>query len=341
MKKLFATLLALAMVLSMSVCAFAKENTDASFTKTYKITNADTSNPKETFTFTFTADKVTDSNKNLTTAKMPAIPASTVMFDEGAATTEGLEKTVSVALANIEWPGVGVYYYTVNETAGKTAGVTYDDRTAYLKVTVAYDEGTDTYYTAFATLNLADDNSDGITDVKTAGFTNVYTAGKLEVKKTVSGNMGDKSAYFDVTITLTGENGKTYADSYAVDGGSHADNPETIKINEATTFKLKDGETITIDNLPYGVTYTVCEADYTSETNGAYDAAKYSLNGAEATINPVSDEELDTASEKVEITNNKGTTVDTGISLDSMPYILMLAVAVIGCVALVGKKRVD
>ena len=164
MKKLICVLLALIFVLSLGTMAFAA-NSDASFSKTYKITNDGTTNPAETFTFTFTADRLTDSNANLGVANMPAIPDATVTFGAGTATVAGLTETVNVALANVTWPGVGVYYYNVNETAGTTAGVIYDDTVAYLKVTVAYDSGTNTYYTAFVTLNLADENHDGITDI--------------------------------------------------------------------------------------------------------------------------------------------------------------------------------
>ena len=39
------------------------------------------------------------------------------------------------------------------------------------------------------------------------------------------------------------------------------------------------------------------------------------------------------------ITNNKGVEVDTGISLDNMPYIMMLAMAALGTLGFVSKKR--
>lgn len=330
MKKLLSLALALILVLSMSTVAFA-ENQDASFSKTYKITNPETINPAETFTFTYTAYQITDSNKNLTVAQMPAIPASTVEFGAGKATTVGFVQSVNVALSEVQWPGVGVYYYEVKETAGSTAGVAYDGTTAYLKVTVAYEESTNTYYTAFVTLNLADENNDGITDSKSAGFVNEYSAGNLSIKKTVTGNMGDQSAYFEVYVTLTGVTGETYADSYEVTGGSYTDNPKTIKIGERTTFFLKHNDTITIKNLPYDVTYTVEEKDYTAEANGGYDAAKYEFSDNAMLI--------DTDSDNVTITNNKGTVVDTGISMDSLPYVMLLAVACIGMVAFVSKKR--
>lgn len=331
MKKIISFALALILALSMSTVAFATDNQDASFNKTYKITNEGTSNPEETFTFTFTADRVTDSNKNLGVSDMPAIANSTISYGAGTATVAGLQKAVNVALSDVTWPGVGVYYYQVKETSGNTAGVTYDSATAYLKVTVAYDEGTNTYYTAFVTLNLADENGDGITDNKTGGFTNEYSAGSLSIKKIVTGNMGDQSAYFAVKVKLTGETGKTYLNSYSVTGGSYASNPSTIAIGTETTFYLKHDDTITISNLPYGVTYTVVEDDYTSQEKGAYQEADYKFSDTA--------KKIDSASDTVQITNAKSTTVDTGINMDSMPYILILAVAFVGLFVFISKKR--
>lgn len=333
MKKLLSTLLALVLVLSMATVAFAVEkNTAPTFSKTYKITNAGTSNPEETFTFSFTADHVTDSNKNLTVANMPPIADSTITFSAGTATTDGLVQNVDVALANVKWPGVGIYYYKVNEVAGSTAGVIYDSTEAWLKVTVAYDDDASEYYLAFVTLNLTETNEDGTTKNKTGGFTNEYQAGSLSISKTVSGAMGDKNAYFDVKVKLTGEAGKTYAPSYTVSGGTNTENPSTIAIGTETTFKLKHGDTITIANLPYGVTYTVEEEDYTSEANGGYDKATYVFSDD-------TNKKIDSAEGTVSITNNKGANIDTGIALDSAPYFLMLAVACVGMFLLLSKKR--
>ena len=44
-------------------------------------------------------------------------------------------------------------------------------------------------------------------------------------------------------------------------------------------------------------------------------------------------------SDTVEITNNKGTTVDTGINLDSLPYVIIIAVVALALIAVVSKKR--
>ena len=97
------------------------------------------------------------------------------------------------------------------------------------------------------------------------------------------------------------------------------------------TIALKHNETVTFTNIPYDVTYEVVEADYTSEANGKYDAAKYDFTDTA--------KKIDSATDTVTITNNKGTTVDTGVVLDSLPYILLIAVAVVGVVAFTAKKR--
>ena len=331
MKKLLSLALALIMVLTLSVAVFAADNQEASFNLTYKLENADTSNPAETFTFTFTNGQVTDAAAGTVA---PSVPDATVSFDAGSATVDGFQKQVSVALGGVTWPSVGIYTYDVTQKAGTTAGVNYSDVTAKLKVTVARDDATGEYYTAFVTLSLADDNNDGQTDVKTANFENTYSAGSLSVSKNVAGNLGDRTKYFAITVTLTGEGDKTYAATYPVTGGSKLVNgtddaaEATIPLDTPTTFYLKHGETFTISNLPYGVTYTVTEADYSSE-----DYTQKIVFSDDA------NKKIDSASDTVDITNTKGTTVDTGVVLDSLPYILLIAVAVVGVVAFTAKKR--
>ena len=117
--------------------------------------------------------------------------------------------------------------------------------------------------------------------------------------------MGNKDKYFEFTVQLTGEEGKTYQDSYAITGGSYDANPASIEIKpgETTkaTFYLKDGDTIHIENLPYGVEYKVSEtpvADYVTTETGT-------------------EGEVDGAVEQASFTNTKGGTVDAGVVLDS------------------------
>lgn len=323
MKKLLSFALVLVLVLSLGAAAYAADNQDASFNVTYKLANDGTSSPAETFTFTFTNGQVTDAAAGV---NAPAIPASTVSFDAGEATAAGVTKIVPVNLAGVDWPSVGIYTYDVKQTAGTTAGVSYDTKTLKMKVTVALDNDNE-YYVAFVTTSLADVNpDDGRTDVKTGGFENTYSAGDLSVTKNVEGNMGDKTKFFDIKVTVTNpDDGKTYPASYNVTGGSAPSNPDTITAGTQTTFKLKDDETITIANLPQDVTYTVTEADYKAE---GYETTYQNENGTIAA-----------ADVAATVTNTKGITVDTGISLDSLPYIVLLVVSMSALAFFAMRKR--
>lgn len=159
---------------------------------------------------------------------------------------------------------------------------------------------------------------------KSDTFTNTYSAGKLNISKTVKGNLGDQSKYFEFKVTLTGEKGKTYASSYAVSGGSNTANPTSIEIGKETTFLLKHGETISIANLPYGVSYTVTET--------AADGYTTTKSGDTGSVNA----ENQTAA----FENSRNGEVDTGINLTTLPYILVFAgVIVIAGAAFITRRR--
>ena len=167
---------------------------------------------------------------------------------------------------------------------------------------------------------------------KSDTFENTYSAGTLKISKTVKGNLGDQSKYFEFKVTLNGDTEKTYtgsyagSDGYAVSGGSNTSNPKFIKMKEETTFWLKDGETISIANLPYGVKYTVTET-----TAKGYTTTKA---GDEGTINE--------AEQTAAFTNSKTGNVDTGVYLDNLPYILVFAgVLAIAAVFVVRRRRFE
>ena len=318
MKKLLSIGLAALLAFGLATTSFAEEAgdvttpTDGTVTihKVYKLENAGTKSPAETFTL----EQV--GNGTVTDGEAEAAPAlgtiTGATYEEGAATVDGTTGDITVALP--EYTNVGVYEYTLKEVAGTTAGVAYYPDNIRLVVTVINGENGKLRIAAVHV------ESEG---AKSDTFPNTYKAGKLDVKKTVTGNLGDKNKYFEFKVKLTGEKGKTYRDSYAVTGGSNTENPSTIKIGEETTFLLKHDETIHIENLPYDVTYTVTEtpaAGYTTEKTG--DTGK---------INAV----VQTAA----FTNTKTGEVDTGVVLNNMPYILVLAVLAAGVAVFIIRKR--
>ena len=363
MKKILSIALVLALVLSFGVTAFAdtqtgnpanKEQTmpanqqnTIEITKYYKLTGDDTAkSPAETITFT--AEKTDIENPGVkpgtqepyTVETMPAIVSVTLPpYSEGAAvsTGNGSESKLSVVLP--AYDAVGVYTYTITEADGNKAGVVYGANTNPIKlvVTVTQAPATETESNP-GLLVIAGIHAEAAdSSTKTDTFTNTYSAGKLSVSKTVTGNMGDKSLYFDFEVTFTAPTTGTAQDVVGAPvtitgatGPSDTENPTTIATTEwssgsvTKTFKLKDGDTLTFENLPAGVEYTVTETAVTGYTT--------TKSGDSGTI-------AANATSTAAFTNDKTADIDTGISLDSLPYILIVAVVLGAAVVMFVNKR--
>ena len=310
-EKLLAGVLSISLAMGVSVMpAFAASGETYAdmdsvvIKKNYELANEGTFSPAETFSFDIEADNVTDASDDITPENMPMPTIGTVSYRRGEAGSTTKTKEIKIDLP--EYDSVGVYTYIIHEVAGHSAGVTYYGDAILLRVTVIEQDGK----LRIAAVHTEDpESTDGD---KKDDFDNRYSAGELEVHKDVEGIMGNKDKYFEFTVQLTGEEGKTYQDSYAITGGSYDANPASIKIRpgETTeaTFYLKDGDTIHIENLPYGVEYKVSEtpvADYVTTETGT-------------------EGEVDEAVEQASFTNTKGGTVDAGVVLDSAPYLFTL-----------------
>ena len=328
MKKILSLALVLVLVLSLSTVAFADgeegaEAAEATYTdvstvtliKEYKLTNAGTTSPAETFTFSeLECTRVTDAAAGVTAENAPVPEIADVSYAAGEAGGANARKNITITLP--QYNSVGIYTYTFTETDGGTAGVTYRSGAITLVVTVIEQNGK---------IRVAAVHTEGEGENKSGEFNNEYSAGSLSVSKEVTGLLGDTQKYFAITITLTGETGKDYTGNVITVGQTtYAENPTTVAVGSSATFYLKDGETINLGNIPYGVTYAVTEVD---------------LEDYEETITDNDGGKIDAATQTVNVVNNKGGTVDTGITMDSMPYILLLAVVFMGLFVFFSKKR--
>lgn len=339
MKKLFAMLLALVMCLALCVPAFATEPEQSTarttyedmetvpLIKEYKLTNSGTTSPAETFTFTaLTCTNVENAGTNPTTKAVvtkdtaPVPTIADVVYQAGwAGDATNAKQNIIITLPVCT--AVGVYTYTFTENNGGTAGVTYRTDEIKLVVTVIEQDGK----VRVATIHTESEGA------KSASFDNTYSAGTLEVTKTVAGNMGDKDKEFDFTVVFTKPEGKdvnstitatvngTTPDDFTVVWD--ADGKYTYK------FKLSDGKKAVFNNLPYGVQYTVTEADY-GEGKGGYTTTKTGDTGS-----------IDAASKIAAFTNTKNGEIDMGVTLESLPYVLALVIVAGGAAVMFARKR--
>lgn len=321
-RKFVSFVLGLAMMMSMNTAAFAAEYKDAetvTLTKTYQLTNDGSTSPAETFQFSaLTCVGVEDAGDGVTTANAPIPTIGDITYAEGEAGSGTATKSVDITLP--EYNSVGVYTYSFTETDGGTAGVTYRADAMRLVVTVVQEANGRVRVAAIHTENEEGEKSDD--------FENIYSAGSLAVKKTVAGNLGDQEKEFHATVTFTAPEGDTVRGTISyIDGAESKTILPTAWADGTATAEitLTHDETVTFTNIPYGVSYTVVE----SEANE--DGYTTTYEGENGTVNA--------ASQNTTITNTKGVEVDTGIYTDSLPYIVLLGVAVAGVAVYFAKRR--
>lgn len=249
-------------------------------------------------------------------------------FEEGQATSEGTKKKVTITPADATiYPSAGYYFYKFQETAGNSAGVTYNTDPYYIRVAVAYNSDTK----ALEINNVTMFNNEW---KKVSEIDNFYSAGKLTVQKIVTGNMANSDDTFNVTVTFTPKAGTKLRSKIA--GRIIDTNLGNVTITggedeQTATFKVKAGTTVLFTNIPEGVSYKVEE----TQAKG-YDEPAYKVNTQEGNEGTIVGGKTDEAI----ITNNKGIQIDTGVFMNNLPYLLVLIfAAACGVGFVVSKKR--
>lgn len=157
----------------------------------------------------------------------------------------------------------------------------------------------------------------------------VPASANLTVTKTVTGKLGDTNKAF--TFTITKADG---ASANIIDANVEISEADRAKVEWKGNgqFTLKDGASITFKNLPSGE-YKVIEDSYTHyETSYVVDS-KTPENGQEARVT------IGTDAKTLAFTNHCTLFPDTGVLLDTLPYIVILAVAAGGGILLMLRKR--
>lgn len=161
----------------------------------------------------------------------------------------------------------------------------------------------------------------------------VPASANLTVTKTVTGKLGDTNKAFTFTITK--------ADGTAVNIAS-----ANIEISDADStkvewldngkFTLKDGASITFKNLPSDE-YKIVEEDYSGEK---YETSwQIGTDGVVHEKNSTATVTIGTTEQTVHFTNHRTLEPDLGVLLDTLPYIVILAVVAGGVALLMLRKH--
>ena len=159
------------------------------------------------------------------------------------------------------------YTYQIEEVDTAFDGVTYD-KTKYT-VTVTLEDDGQGHLTPNAKISGGEDGS--------IVLKNKLARRNLTISKTTAGNAVLSSDAFTVKIGLSRNDIVPVDGDYPMDDGA-AETTLTVKNGEAT-LKIRDGQTVTIKDIPVGTDYTVEETDERAQGYNI-DASAYTSGGS-------------------------------------------------------------
>ena len=368
-KKVLAVVAAGAMTMGMAMPTFAADpgkTTEAWITKTY---NTEVGKAE---TFSFTATQKTGDGLIGTTANV-TMPKISFTADQTGTNSQRGKITFPT------YPEAGKYEYTVTETQTVDPAVGNGDHEKMIMSGAEYtmdvyvtDGATGTEISNIVVNKVKDDEGQtatgkvdiGNTNTNSFNFTNTYVQeagtgtdptdpdptynqfGSLNVSKKIVNANGtattpDDEFAFTATFAFpTGTNASTL-------GGIKAANGETVTSVEGGTytFKLKANENMKFTGVPVGTTITVKE----SAAKNYKGSAAITIDGTQLTpvaatsynteLTAVNSQKLGQKQNTVDVTNTYNDVPVTGIIMNTLPYVLMIALCGVALIAFVGFKR--
>lgn len=365
-KKMLAIVVAGAMTmgLAMSTSVFATdEGTTTKVTEAYISKTFNREVAKDEI-FSFTATQVTGNTADVT------IPNISFSGTETGTTTQRAQ-----VLFPTNWPDAGKYEYTVKETAAAPAitdgkhqkmimskaeytmdvYVTNGDKGLEISNIIVNKKKDDKGTATTGKVDISNTDKNGF------NFTNTYVQeagtgtdptnpdptydkdGSLNVTKTIYANGGtvDADKAFNFTATFNFPKG---TDATTLGGVKDADG-DVISIDEngTYTFKLTANKNMKFTGVPVGTKINVTE----SATPNYKGSAKSVFNG-QALADVVADKyneaiivenTLGQKQNKVDVTNTYNYVPTTGIIMNTLPYVLMIALCGAALMAFVAFKR--
>ena len=359
-KKILSMIIVAAMIMTMGIGAFAADGdgeggeggqaegatkydlAEAYMTKDLHVADGiDISEVNQfTFTYTFNAD-ASDGFKSGDSA--PAIADQTITVGTQSSDHAYGDRALSEVFTNANaFPHAGVYAYTVVETPISKDGLTCDDSEYIVRIYVANDG--DALKFDGITVEKEGEKVDPTKKGDTSGFNfeNEYVEiidedeAALTIKKVIDGDYGDKTKEFPVTVTLTIPSTATANDVAMAEGTVTGDAP-TLTV----TADLANNETIEFTKLPAGTTFKVEEtqdANYKGKIEGDLITTAEFDKGVK--VEAESTGPILEAGKEVTLTNTRNESIPTGVIINSLPYVLIVAIAAAGFFYMQIKKRV-
>ena len=368
-KKVLAVVAAGAMTMGMAMPTFAADpgkTTEAWITKTYK-TEAGKAEK-----FSFTAEQVKTGTGIITTDAAVTMPEISFTDTETGIISRRGQITFPI------YQEAGKYEYTVTETQTADPIVANSDHEKMIMSQAEYtmdvyvtDGATGTEISNIVVNKVRDDEGQtdtgkvdiGNTDTNTFNFTNTYVQeagtgtnptdpdptynkfGSLNVSKKIvnaNGTTTTPDDEFAFTATFAFPDG---TDANTLGGIKDADGKPVTLEDGTYTFKLKANENMKFTGVPVGTTISVKE----SAAKNYKCSAVITINGTQLTpvsatkysteLTVVNKEKLGRKQNTVDVTNTYNDVPVTGIIMNTLPYVLMIALCGVALIAFVGFKR--
>ena len=367
-KKVLAVVAAGAMTMGMAMPTFAADGgktTEAWITKTY---NTEVGKAE---TFSFTATQKTGDGLIGTTADVK-IPTISFTADQTGTTSKRSQITFPT------YSEAGKYEYTVTETQTADPIVANSEHEKMIMSQAEYtmdvyvtDGATGTEISNIVVNKVKDDAGQtatgkvdiGNTDTNRFNFTNTYVQeagtgtdptnpdpiynqfGSLNVSKKIvnaNGTATTPDDEFAFTATFAFPKG---TDANTLGGIKANGGDVTLAEGGTYTFHLKANENMKFTGVPVGTTITVKE----SAAKNYKGSAEITINGTKLTsvaetsynteLTAVRSQKLGQKQNIVDVTNTYNDVPVTGIIMNTLPYVLMIALCGVALIAFVGFKR--
>lgn len=292
------------------------------------------------------------------------------------------EKNISIDLSGVSFTAPGVYRWVITETSQYTPGVIPDSNATRILDVYIQDVGAEddadgqlamggyAFYVGdedAAAIAVSGSGSSSVSvSGKSTGFTNTYAVQSLTFGKEVTGNQGSIDKYFKISVKATAgtlDENSSYAvdisraerepsaspatnDEYTDEIMKTANDVDSItaqQLIDGKDFYLRDGQYITIKDIPAGVQYTITEeAEEYDQKEGiaqSESSLDYDGDGANDALEGDLTGTIKTTDIYTGFTNTRKGIIPTGILISVAPWIGAGVLLVIGIVFFSVRSR--